>query len=263
MTLTIQQAIDTIIASVPGAPFAETVDTVKVGDPAQGVTGIVVTFLASCDVIEQAVQLGANFIITHEPTFYNHPDQTDWLTKHAVYEAKRKLIEESGIVIWRFHDYLHSVPPDSTVMGLIKELNWETNGTPEQMYMCTIEPTTLLALGRLVKDKLGAKSVRVVGDLTSSCERIAILPGFPPAGWQMGTFGEAGADVLITGEIHEWEVSEYIRDANYLGFKKGLIVTGHAASEEPGLRRMIPWLVERLPDVPIHFVSSGSPFHYL
>ena len=79
----------------------------------------------------------------------------------------------------------------------------------------------------------------------------------------MGTFGEAGADVLITGEIHEWEVSEYVRDANYLGFKKGLILTGHAASEEPGLRRMIPWLVERLPDVPIHFVSSGSPFHYL
>jgi len=112
MTLSIQNAIDTIIASVPGAPFPDTVDTVKLGDAAQDITGIVVTFLATCEVIEQAVQLGANLIITHEPTFYNHRDTTDWLSHHPSYQAKRRLIEESRIVIWRFHDYLHSLPPD-------------------------------------------------------------------------------------------------------------------------------------------------------
>ena len=47
MTLTIQNAIDTIIASVPGAPFPDTIDTVKLGDAAQDITGIVVSFLAS------------------------------------------------------------------------------------------------------------------------------------------------------------------------------------------------------------------------
>ena len=137
MTMTIQQAIDTIIAAVPGAPFPDSVDTVKVGDAAQAITGIVVTFLATSEVIEQAVQLRANLIITHELTFYNHRDETAWLSSHPTYVAKRRLIEESGIVIWRFHDYLHSLPPDSTFVGLVKELNWEANGPPEQPYTCT------------------------------------------------------------------------------------------------------------------------------
>src|SRR5512144_405733 len=104
MTLTIQQAIDRIIAAIPGAPFTDTVDTIKAGDPSQELTGILVTFLATCEAIEQAAQLGANLIITHEPTFYNHLDTTDWLSQHPTYIAKQGLIERSGVVIWRFHD---------------------------------------------------------------------------------------------------------------------------------------------------------------
>ena len=263
MTMTIQNAIDTIIASVPGAPFPDTVDTVKLGDSTQSITGIVVTFLATCEVIEQAMESGANLIITHEPTFYNHLDTTDWLSNDPSYQAKRRLIEESLIVIWRFHDYLHSLPPDSTVMGLIKALNWEANGFPEQPYWCQIQPMTLLELAQWVKQQLGLRTVRVVGDLTSLCERVALLPGFPPVEFQVGSLGEAQVDVLITGEIHEWETSEYVRDAAHLGYKKGLIVIGHAASEEPGMRLIIPWLEERLSGVAIRFVSTGSPFHQL
>jgi putative NIF3 family GTP cyclohydrolase 1 type 2 len=263
MTLTIQQAIDAIITAVPNAPFADTVDTVKVGDPSQEITSIVVTFLATCDVIEQAVKLGANLIITHEPTFYNHPDETDWLSDHPVYMAKRQLIDDNHIVIWRFHDYLHGLPPDSTFMGLLNDLRWDANGPPEHPYLCSIEPMTLMELGQYIKERLGLQTVRVVGDLTSRCQRVALLPGFPPALWQMRSLGEAGADVLIAGEIHEWETSEYVRDATHLGLKKGLVVIGHMASEQAGMRRIIPWLEERVPDVPIRFVSSGSPFHYL
>lgn len=122
---------------------------------------------------------------------------------------------------------------------------------------------TLLEVGHWVKKQLGLQTVRMVGDLTLRCERVAILPGFPPAEFQMGSLGEADADVLITGEIHEWEVSEYVRDATHVGYKKGLIVIGHAASEEPGMRLIIPWLEERLADVAFHFVPTGSPFHYL
>jgi putative NIF3 family GTP cyclohydrolase 1 type 2 len=263
MTLTIQQAIDTIISSIPGAPFPDTVDTVKEGDASQETTGIVVTFLATCDVIEQAAQLGANFIITHEPTFYNHQDETDWLSNQPLYALKRELIEENHIVIWRFHDYLHGLPPDRTFMGLVQELGWEANGSVEHPFVCSIQPMTLLELGQRVKEKLGSKSVRVVGDLTMQCERVALLPGFPPATWQMASLGTANADVLITGEIHEWETSEYVRDATHFGLKKGLIVTGHMASEEPGMRLIIPWLRERLSNIPTHYISSGSPFHFL
>jgi len=263
MSLTIQQAIDTIIAAVPGSPFSDTVDTIKAGDVSQEVTGIIITFLVTGEAIEQAVHKNANLIITHEPTFYNHLDKTDWLKDHLVYQAKRQLIEANRIVIWRFHDYLHSIPPDSTVMGLLHELNWEANISPEQPYLSQIQPITLLELGEWIKSQLGLQTIRVVGDLMMRCERIALLPGFPPAEFQMKCLGEDEADVLIAGEIHEWETSEYVRDANHLGYKKGLVVIGHAASEEPGLRWIIPWLEERLPGLAIHFVPTGTPFHYL
>src|SRR5687768_6773636 len=53
---------------------AETVDTVKAGDPSREVTGIVTTSNASLSVLRQAAGRGANLIITSEPTFYSRGD---------------------------------------------------------------------------------------------------------------------------------------------------------------------------------------------
>ena len=99
MRTTIQDVIDTILQEVPGAPFEESVDTFKAGDPSLEVTGIVTTFLASYEVIQRAVDLGANLIITHEPIYYNHLDEVDWLTNDPVYQAKRQLLEENNVTV--------------------------------------------------------------------------------------------------------------------------------------------------------------------
>jgi len=37
-------------------------------------------------------------------------------------------------------------------------------------------------------------------------------------------------DVLIVGELHEWETAENVRDARALGEKKPLIIPGHPVS---------------------------------
>lgn len=107
MIQTIQQVIDSIIATVPEAPLADSVDVFKSGDPTQVVTGIVTTFTATMNVLRQVVDLGANLVITHEPTFYDHRDQTAWLENDPVYAAKRAFIEQHKLTIWRFHDYWH------------------------------------------------------------------------------------------------------------------------------------------------------------
>ena len=67
MTITIQQAIDTIIAAVPGAPFPETVDVVKAGDPSQPLRGILLTFLATCEAVERAAALGGTLTVSARP----------------------------------------------------------------------------------------------------------------------------------------------------------------------------------------------------
>ncbi len=199
--MNIQTAIDTIIATVPGAPFPDTVDTVKVGDPSQPLTGVAVCFLATAEVVEKAVQLGANLIITHEPIFYNHLDATDWLAGNPGYQAKRQLIEKSGVVIWRFHDYLHSLQPDSTIMGLLQSLDWQAYAMPDQPFLCNIPPITLLALAQWIKGRLGLSAVQVVGDLESHLPDGRLAPGLPPAEMQIELLGLPQVDALIAGEI--------------------------------------------------------------
>ena len=54
----------------------ETVDTFKAGDPDTPVAGIATTGMATFPVLKRAAKANRNFVITHEPTFYNHQDQT-------------------------------------------------------------------------------------------------------------------------------------------------------------------------------------------
>ena len=263
MTITIQDAIDTIIAAVPGSPFPKTVDTVTIGDTSQEVTGIITTFLATQEVIEKTARCNANLIISHETIFYNHLDETDWLREKAVYQAKRRLIDENNLVVWRFHDYLHAMQPDITVVGLAKDLGWECYSLPEKPFYCHIPQMTLQQLVTHVKAKLSLEHVRVIGDLESACQGVGLLPGFMGRERQIEVLSQQEVDVLVCGETHEWETGEYVRDAVYLDHRKALIVIGHAASEEPGMKWIIPWLQTHVPGIPIEFVPTGNLFHWL
>src|ERR1700681_1793879 len=102
-TLTVSQVIERIIAEVPGGKLSQTVDTLKSGSGDQVVTGIVTTMFATVKVIEAAAKLKANFIIAHEPTFYNHLDDINWVENNAIVKQKKELLEKYQITVWRFH----------------------------------------------------------------------------------------------------------------------------------------------------------------
>jgi putative NIF3 family GTP cyclohydrolase 1 type 2 len=261
MPPTIQQVIDTILADIPGAPFAQTVDTVKCGDPSREVTGIVTTFLASCEVLHKAIDLGANFVITHEPTFYNHLDETGDLQADPVYLAKRRLIDDHGLVVWRFHDHWHSHQPDGVSLGVVKTLGWEAHFDPATPYRVVIPPTPLRDLVRHIKERLGVHTARVMGRPDLPCSKIGLMVGAWPAPYQLGALRE-DIDVLVVGEINEWETNEYVRDALSQGQDRALVILGHALSEEPGMAYLVEWLRARVPGVAITHVPVGDPFRW-
>jgi hypothetical protein len=72
--ITVNDVIERIKKNVGVEWKAETVDTIKSGDPSTPVTGIVTTSMATLDVLQQAVKAGANLIITSAPTFYSRAD---------------------------------------------------------------------------------------------------------------------------------------------------------------------------------------------
>jgi len=259
---TVQEVIDLFTATVPGAPFKQTVDTLKAGSGSQKVTGIVTTMFATCDVITQASKLGANFIIAHEPTFYNHLDETEWLANSEVYKYKRALLQKNNIAVWRCHDYVHAHQPDGVLAGVLTQLNWEKFADSANPHLVNMPATKLGDLVTDVKKKLGIDRVRMIGDLSQSIQKIAILPGAAGGRTQIGVLQNAMPDLLIIGELSEWETAEYVRDAEFMGTKTALLVLGHALSEEPGSEWMLNWLKPQLPGISITHIPSKNPLQF-
>ncbi len=102
----------------------ETVDTFKAGDPDTAIAGIATTGMATFSVLKRAAKANRNFVITHEPTFYNHQDQTAALAQDPTYEAKQRFIKDNRLVVWRFHDHAHALRPDPLVVGSARALGW-------------------------------------------------------------------------------------------------------------------------------------------
>ena len=261
--LTVRQVIDLILADIPGAPFGQTVDTIKSGDIDQPVKGIVTTMFATDAVIEKAIGLGANFIIAHEPTFYNHADETDWLKDDPVFLFKKKLLDAHGIVVWRFHDYWHAHRPDGILMGVLTALGWEKFYNAAEPHIITVPA---ISLGEIVKragKQLGIDKMKMIGDLSQSCQRIVLSPGAAGGRSQIAALQKYSPDLLIVGELNEWETSEYIRDARHQGLKMSLLVLGHSVSEEPGMQWLISLLQPKAPGIKITHLPSGDPFTWV
>jgi len=258
--MTIKQVIDLILTTIPGAPFKETVDTIKSGDDGQEVKGIVTTMFATVEVIQRTAALGANFIIAHEPTFYNHRDETAWLDNDQVFQFKNDLLKKHGIVVWRFHDYWHTHRPDGVLMGVLTKLGWQNYYNAENPRMVVVPSITLADVMKHAKKSLGIRQVRFIGDPKQQCKRIALLPGAAGGRTQIQLLQAEKPDVLIVGEIAEWETAEYIRDAQAMKLPMSLIVLGHAESEEPGMEWLVSWLQPKVPDMKVTNVPSHYPF---
>ena len=261
--MTIQQVIDVIMAAIPGAPLKDTVDTYKAGDPTRPVSGIVTTFLATCRVIERAAELGANLIITHEPTFYNHRDEVEWLQGDPVYQAKRGLLDDNGIAVWRFHDHWHMHRPDGILTGVVRALGWEEYAAADKANLFSVPAMRVLDLVAILKEKLYIDMVRLVGDPDMICRQVALLEGAFTGQTQISALAQEDVDVVICGEVREWESCEYARDALHLGQRKALLAIGHANSEEAGMAWLVDWLRPRLPGVEITHVPALDPFRFI
>jgi len=259
---TVQNIIDIIIKDVKGAPFPKTVDTIKYGSADTVVKGIVTTMFPTVDIIEKTAALGANFIIAHEPTYYNGQDNTNWVADNKIVKKKQDLLEKHKITIWRFHDYCHSMVPDMVGYGILKKMNWLSYYTNGETTL-TIPTVSLQQLVLQLKSKLDIKHVRVMGNLSASCSLIAMLPGSAGGQRQVSLIESKNPDVLIVGEQVEWETTEYIRDSLKLGGKTALVILGHSVSEEPGMVALVEWLQPKIEGIKVTHIASGDPYTWM
>jgi len=234
---------------------AQTVDTFKAGDPATEISGIATSGMATFDLLRRASAARRNFVITHEPTFYNHLDQTTALEPDGVYQAKQRFIRDNKMVVFRFHDHAHALQPDPLVIGSARVLGWTQYASPTEPRVYVLPETTLGALAADVARKVKGKAIRVIGNPEMKVRRIVLGPG---SGVPALT---PSVDVSVGGETAEaGGNAEYSLDAAAIGHDRGMILLGHMMSEDWGMQEVATWLRTFLTDVPIEWIPAGEPF---
>jgi putative NIF3 family GTP cyclohydrolase 1 type 2 len=110
-----------------------------------------------------------------------------------------------------------------------------------------------------VKKSLNSRGgMRIVGDPKLRIRKVAFLPGSTPIQASIETLPKV--DVIVAGEVREWETVEYVRDTVDLGGKKSLILVGRVVSEDPGMKMCAQWLKAIVPEVASTWVSAGDPY---
>ncbi|CAI6077454.1 hypothetical protein PAECIP112173_02483 [Paenibacillus sp. JJ-100] len=251
-------------------------DIVLYGNTDQECTGIVTTVFASVDVIRKARDLGANLIIVHEALFWNHGDHQEWLleSKNETFLAKKKLLDDNQIVVWRNHDYVHSGIPmpdgsyvDGIFYGFAKEMGWETYTSDGRSSLLTTEipECTAEELAQELMCKMNLEGARIIGDVNTRVRKVRIpfhISG--DANELIQEMEEENIDVLLAMELVDFSISEYVRDSSMLNRNKAIISVGHFNMEEPGMKFMSTYIPDAIEeDIPCHFVQSGDMYHYV
>jgi putative NIF3 family GTP cyclohydrolase 1 type 2 len=258
--LTASQILDRMHGQIGTPWFERGVDRIIAGDPDTPITGIATTMMATFDALKAAVAAKCNLVITHEPTFWSHPDTVTQLQDDPLYKTKLAYINAHRLVSFHFHDHWHAKKPvDGIHQGMADRMGWSKYLTLPYDRHINLPPTTLGALARKFQKKLEDRTLRVVGDPALPVRRIAVswgncslIPGAP--------YLNSDCDALVIGEEQDWDLIAYAQDLVSAGRKKGLIILGHVLSEQWGMEYAATWLCGFLPEVPVKFIRLVEPY---
>ncbi len=256
-TLTAREVADRIRAGV-GVPWqGSTVDGFKAGDPDSVVSGIATAAMATIDVLRRAADDGHNFVVTPEPTFYAADDAPGARAGDPVYLAKRALVDERRLVVFRIADHWRARPPDATARALAAAMGWTERGGDDRTYV--VPATTVGDVVALARTRLGVRGgLRVIGDARARVRRVLVSPG--TVEWPDTVRRLAGVDLILAGEPREWEAVEYAHDAVTAGRLAGMVAVGRVISEEPGMRACAEWLRTLFPEVAVRPLAVADPY---
>jgi putative NIF3 family GTP cyclohydrolase 1 type 2 len=268
--LTAEDIAGHIATALGGDLPANSADGFKAGNPATVITGVVTTASATADVLKRALATGANLVITYEPTFFGRADGTapggaagrggfGAGASDPVIAAKKEFIEKNGLTVLRLRDRWQSRKPDAMSTGLAESLEWARYRVKPEDALFDIPATTAEAVVAHIRARLNLKGgLRAVGDRKARARRVLLYPGHmpPPVMWARA----AEADLIVTGEVREWENTFYAADLLTAGEKHGLVTIGRVVSEDPGMRACAAWLKTIVPQVPVQWIGAGDPY---
>jgi len=234
------------------------------------VTGIMVATVPSLAVLRQAVASGCNLILSAEAPLYSRPLPADAnpmakagaerLFAEPVFKQKAAFIADHKLVIYR-------LPTRSEEPGPAAYLPLFTNHLARAMGLSQtadgwVFDTASVTLGTLVQraqSAVGAHGgLRMIGDPAMPVRKVCVVPATTDLAATLTHLRQA--DVLVAGDLREWELVPYIADSRAAGHPKGLVALGRILSEQPGTRALAAALKVAHPGLTVNFAPHTDPF---
>lgn len=252
------QEVQSYLRSLNGGwvDVERTIDTFKSGDSEAQVRGIAVSWMSYSWALKQALELGCNLFITHEPTFYDHYDSNEEVFQRLpIARRKKKFIEDSSLIILRCHDLWDQYPGEGIAdqWGQFLELGEQIDGHG-YFRIYDVEGKTAGEIARRVAravQKFGQQAVQLIGSPDKPVSRAFTGTGaITPLGEAVANYQ---ADLLICSD----DGFSYWRDGGYaLDSDLPVILVNHPVSEEAGMIRLAENLRRRFPEAPVHHIPQ-------
>lgn len=268
-----------------------------VGEATQPVTGAVVCYAPTVDILRRAAVTGRNLVISREHPFYLHggvnhaylsegllnddpvlalgPGGTDrdlipmkGFEGDTVIAAKRALITELGTTVYRQGAAWDQYRPAAQSAALARAFGLQVPENQEQSrrrgVVCDLaEPTPLNSLAAAAPTATGSVSPRIVGDGQIIATRVAVIAGeTDPVASLAELLADPSVDAVIAGGggiLDEVDGGiAYFLDA-MAGRRIAMLTVGYGPSHEPGVKEMADAISAAIPDLDVEYWPSGDP----
>ena len=199
-------------------------------DPEREVKKVLIALDCTSEVIDMAIEIGADVIISHHPLFFGGLGNINALTFDG---ARAVRLAKNNIATMSFHTRLDALCGGVNDI-LAQKLGLENIEIIGDEKICRIgelaRELDVMDFAKLVKDKLslgdGERSAAVViCPADKKVKRVAVLGG--SGGDDIKVAAQAGADTFVTGEL------KYHERLSATDFGMNLICAGHFFTEYP------------------------------
>ena len=233
-----------------------------VGSPDWNVYAIYVALDATDEVVEHAMSVGADMIITHHPMIFGTMDRVTgdnftgrkiltlaehkiacyaMHTNYDIYRMGALCDRTLGLTGTETLEVFSDVPlsgADTMKLMTLPEHNGEFRGAV-RYGIGTVgnlpEPASLYSYAKKVKESFGLSSVRVFGNPHKNLRRVAVVPGSGKS--DIDIAAAKGADVLVTGDIDHHSGIDALQKG------MAIIDAGHYGLEHVFIEDMKNWLL--------------------
>jgi putative NIF3 family GTP cyclohydrolase 1 type 2 len=236
----------------------KTVDRVIYGDPEREVAGIAVAWMPYRVTIERAREVGANVLVVHEPTFFDHWDLDGKLADIPEAADKRDLIDSAGLTVIRCHDIWDALPDIGIPYAWGDFLELGKPSKTERYYNVYEVPEQAAAeFAAKVASKtapLGQPGVGFYGDPEAQVTSVGLGTGCISDPFRIYAMG-ADLAISVDDVVRAWVAGEWCQDTG-----KPLLVVNHCVAEEPGMVTLAEHLRKTFPGLPVTHIPQQCTY---